>query len=181
VHRELASGLSAPVGFKNGTDGNVKIAVDALLAARQKHHFLSVHKSGQVAIVETRGNEDCHIILRGGKTPNYAADSVRAACEELKKAGLPERLMIDCSHANAAKDYRRQAEVAADIGRQIAAGERRIVGAMVESHLVEGRQDLAPGKPLTFGQSITDACLGWEASVRLLEELAHAVQKRRQG
>ena len=179
VHRELASGLSAPVGFKNGTDGNVKIAIDALLAARQKHHFLSVHKSGQVAIVETRGNDDCHIILRGGKTPNYGADSVQAACDELKKAKLPERLMIDCSHANAAKDYRRQAEVAADIGRQIAGGERRIVGAMVESHLVEGRQDLAPGKPLTFGQSITDACLGWEQSLEVLEGLAQAVRERR--
>jgi 3-deoxy-7-phosphoheptulonate synthase len=179
VHRELASGLSAPVGFKNGTDGNVKIAVDALLAARQKHHFLSVHKSGQVAIVETRGNDDCHIILRGGKTPNYDAPSVQAACEQLAHAGLAERLMIDCSHANAAKDYRRQAEVAAEIGRQIAGGERRIVGLMVESHLLEGRQDLDPGKPLIFGQSITDACLGWDDSVRLLEGLAEAVKARR--
>jgi 3-deoxy-7-phosphoheptulonate synthase len=179
VHRELASGLSAPVGFKNGTDGNVKIAVDALLAARQKHHFLSVHKNGQVAIVETRGNDDCHIILRGGKAPNYDAASVQAACAELERAKLPERLMIDCSHANAAKDYRRQAAVAADIGRQIARGERRIIGAMVESHLVEGRQDLAPGKPLVFGQSITDSCLGWDESVRLLEGLAEAVKERR--
>jgi 3-deoxy-7-phosphoheptulonate synthase len=179
VHRELASGLSAPVGFKNGTDGNVKIAVDALLAARQKHHFLSVHKSGQVAIVETRGNDDCHIILRGGQAPNYDAASVHAACEQLARAGLAERLMIDCSHANASKDYRRQAEVAAEIGRQIAAGERRIVGVMVESHLVEGRQDLEPGKPLAFGQSITDACLGWDDSVKLLEGLAEAVRARR--
>jgi 3-deoxy-7-phosphoheptulonate synthase len=179
VHRELASGLSAPVGFKNGTDGNVRIAVDALLAARQKHHFLSVHKSGQVAIVETRGNEDCHIILRGGKAPNYDAASVEAACAELTKAKLPERLMIDCSHANAAKDYRRQAAVAADVAGQIAGGERRVVGLMVESHLVEGRQDLVPGKPLKFGQSITDSCLGWDDSVRVLEELAGAVRKRR--
>jgi 3-deoxy-7-phosphoheptulonate synthase len=179
VHRELASGLSAPVGFKNGTDGNVKIAVDALLAAGEKHHFLSVHKNGQVAIVETRGNDDCHIILRGGKAPNYDAASVQAACAELARAKLPERLMIDCSHANAAKDYRRQALVAADIGRQIALGERRIVGAMVESHLVEGRQDLAPGKPLVFGQSITDSCLGWDESARLLEGLADAVKGRR--
>jgi len=179
VHRELASGLSAPVGFKNGTDGNVKIAVDALLAARQKHHFLSVHKSGQVAIVETRGNDDCHIILRGGKNPNYDAPSVQAACGELARAGLPERLMVDCSHANAAKDYRRQAEVAADVGRQIAGGERRIVGVMVESHLLEGRQELEPGKALTFGQSITDACLGWDDSVKLLEGLAEAVKARR--
>ncbi len=180
VHRELASGLSAPVGFKNGTDGNVKIAVDALLAARQKHHFLSVHKSGQVAIVETRGNDDCHIILRGGKNPNYDAASVQAACAHLAQAGLPERLMIDCSHANASKDYRRQVEVCDDIGRQIAGGERRIVGVMVESHLVEGRQELVAGKPLKFGQSITDPCLGWEDSVRLLEALAEAVRKRRQ-
>jgi len=179
VHRELASGLSAPVGFKNGTDGNVKIAVDALLAARQKHHFLSVHKSGQVAIVETRGNDDCHIILRGGKNPNYEAAAVQAACEQLARAGLPERLMIDCSHANASKDYRRQAEVAADIGRQIAGGERRIVGVMVESHLVEGRQDLEPGRALAFGQSITDACLGWDDSVKLLGTLAQGVKARR--
>ena len=179
VHRELASGLSDPVGFKNGTDGNVKIAVDALLAARQKHHFLSVHKNGQVAIVETRGNDDCHIILRGGKNPNYDTASVQAACAELARAKLPERLMIDCSHANAAKDYRRQAAVASDIGRQVAGGERRIIGAMVESHLVEGRQDLAPGKPLVFGQSITDSCLGWDESVRLLEHLAEAVKERR--
>jgi 3-deoxy-7-phosphoheptulonate synthase len=179
VHRELASGLSAPVGFKNGTDGNVKIAVDALLAARQKHYFLSVHKSGQVAIVETRGNDDCHIILRGGRAPNYDSESVDKACSELAHAKLPERLMIDCSHANAAKDYRRQAAVAADIGRQIAGGERRIVGVMVESHLVEGRQDLESGKPLAFGQSITDACLGWDDSMRLLEGLASAVSERR--
>ena len=179
VHRELASGLSAPVGFKNGTDGNVKIAIDALLAARQKHHFLSVHKSGQVAIVETRGNDDCHIILRGGKAPNYDAQSVSAACTELAKAGLAERLMIDCSHANAAKQYRRQVEVAQDIAGQIARNERRIIGVMVESHLVEGRQDAVTGQPLKFGQSITDACLGWEDSIGLLQDLAHAVKKRR--
>ncbi|HYL87443.1 MAG TPA: 3-deoxy-7-phosphoheptulonate synthase [Burkholderiales bacterium] len=180
VHRELASGLSAAVGFKNGTDGNVKIAVDALLAARQKHHFLSVHKSGQVAIVETRGNEDCHIILRGGKEPNYDAASVQAACRELARAGLPERLMIDCSHANAAKDYRRQAQVAREVASQIVGGERRIVGLMVESHLIEGRQDLVEGKPLRFGQSITDACLGWEDSAALLADLARAVRQRRE-
>jgi 3-deoxy-7-phosphoheptulonate synthase len=179
VHRELASGLSAPVGFKNGTDGNVKIAVDAMLAARQKHHFLSVHKSGQVAIVETRGNDDCHIILRGGKAPNYDAASVAAACAELAKAGLPERLMIDCSHANAAKQYKRQVEVAQDIAGQIGRRERRIIGAMVESHLVEGRQDPAAGQPLKFGQSITDACLGWDDSAALLQVLAEAVKKRR--
>jgi len=179
VHRELASGLSAAVGFKNGTDGNVKIAVDAILAARQKHHFLSVHKSGQVAIVETRGNEDCHVILRGGKAPNYDAASVQAVCAQLAAAGLPERLMIDCSHANSSKDFRRQAEVAKSVGEQLAAGERRIIGLMIESHLVEGRQDLESGKPLAFGQSITDACLGWEASTGLLESLANSVRERR--
>ncbi len=180
VHRELGSGLSAAVGFKNGTDGNVKIAVDALLAARESHHFLSVHKSGQVAIVETRGNEDCHIILRGGKEPNYDAKSVQVACSALASAGLPERLMIDCSHANAAKQFRRQLEVAADVGRQLAGGERRIAGVMVESHLVEGRQDLERGRPLVFGQSITDPCLGWDDSVKLLESLAQAVRRRRE-
>jgi len=179
VHRELASGLSAPVGFKNGTDGNVRIAVDALLAARQKHHFLSVHKSGQVAIVETRGNEDCHIILRGGRTPNYDAASVAAACEELAKARLPERLMIDCSHANAAKQYQKQADVAADIAAQLGGAEKRVVGVMVESNLVEGRQELVPGKALKFGQSVTDACLGWDDSIKVLETLAEGVRKRR--
>jgi 3-deoxy-7-phosphoheptulonate synthase len=180
VHRELASGLSAPVGFKNGTDGNVKIAVDALLAAGQKHHFLSVHKSGQVAIVETRGNDDCHVILRGGKAPNYDGASVQAACEELAKAKLPQRLMVDCSHANSSKQFKRQADVAGDIAARVAQGERRIVGLMVESHLVEGRQDLEAGKPLKFGQSITDPCLGWDDSVKVLEVLADGVRKRRQ-
>jgi 3-deoxy-7-phosphoheptulonate synthase len=179
VHRELASGLSAPVGFKNGTDGNVRIAVDAILAARQKHQFLSVHKSGQVSIVETRGNEDCHIILRGGKAPNYDAASIKAACEELAKSRLECRLMIDFSHANAAKLYKRQMDVARDVGRQVADGARCIIGAMVESHLVEGKQDLVPGKALTFGQSITDPCIGWEDSVELLEVLAAAVKARR--
>jgi 3-deoxy-7-phosphoheptulonate synthase len=180
VHRELASGLSAAVGFKNGTDGNVKIAIDALLAARQKHHFLSVHKSGQVAIVQTRGNEDCHIILRGGKAPNFDSASVQAACAELSRAKLPERLMIDCSHANSSKDYRRQVEVARDIGRQLEGGERRIIGVMVESHLIEGRQDLEGAKALAFGQSITDACLGWDDSRGVLETLASAVRRRRE-
>ncbi len=179
VHRELASGLSAAVGFKNGTDGNVRIAVDAILAARQQHHFLSVHKSGQVAIVQTRGNDDCHIILRGGRQPNYDAASVAAACQELRAAGLAERLMIDLSHANSRKDYKRQAEVCRDVAGQLAAGQACIVGAMIESHLVEGRQELIPGRPLAFGQSITDACLGWEDSLALLEELAEAVRKRR--
>ena len=179
VHRELSSGLSAPVGFKNGTDGNVRIAVDAILAARQKHHFLSVHKSGQVSIVETRGNDDCHIILRGGKTPNYGAASVKAACAELAKAKLDCRLMIDCSHANASKQYKRQMEVARDVAGQVAGGSRCIIGAMVESHLVEGKQELVADKPLAFGQSITDACIGWEDSVELLDVLAAAVKARR--
>src|SRR5947207_8536862 len=181
VHRELASGLSAAVGFKNGTDGNVKIAIDALLAARQKHHFLSVHKSGQVAIVETRGNEDCHIILRGGREPNYDARAVQAACAELARAGLPERLMIDCSHANASKQYKRQVDVAQDVARQLEAGERRVIGVMVESHLVEGRQDLEAGSTLRFGQSITDGCLGWDDSRAALEALAGALKRRRAG
>jgi len=182
VHRELASGLSAPVGFKNGTDGNVRIAVDAILAARQKHHFLSVHKSGQVAIVQTRGNDDCHIILRGGKHPNYDAASVKAACDELAKSKLDCRLMIDFSHANSSKQYQRQKVVARDVAGQVAGGSRCIVGVMVESHLVEGRQELAVGKSpgkLKFGQSITDACIGWEDSVQLLETLAAAVKARR--
>ncbi len=181
VHRELASGLSAPVGFKNGTDGNVRIAVDAILAAQQRHHFLSVHKNGQVAIVETRGNGDCHIILRGGQQPNYDAASVDAACKALAAAGVNEHLMIDCSHANSRKDYRRQIEVGLDVGAQLAGGERRIAGVMIESHLEAGRQDLVPGKPLAYGQSITDACIGFEDSVPLLESLADSVQRRRGG
>ncbi len=180
VHRELASGLSAAVGFKNGTDGDVRIAVDAILAARQKHHFLSVHKSGQVAIVETRGNDDCHVILRGGSQPNYDAASVEAACRELAGAGLAQRLMIDCSHANSRKDYRRQREVCANVCEQVAQGEDRVIGVMIESQLMEGRQDLVPGKALSFGQSITDACLGWDDSSKLLAALAEAVARRRE-
>jgi len=179
VHRELASGLSAPVGFKNGTDGDVQIAVDAVLAARQKHCFLSVHKSGQVAIVQTRGNDDCHIILRGGRQPNFDAASVDAACAELARAKLPARLMVDFSHANSSKQYKRQLDVAQNIAAQVGEGSRRVVGVMVESHLVEGRQELQPGKPLQFGQSITDACLGWDDSVSLLDTLADAVKARR--
>jgi len=179
VHRELASGLSAPIGFKNGTDGNVKIAVDAILAAGQHHHFMSVHMNGQVAIVETRGNDDCHIILRGGKATNFDSASVAEAARALKAAGLPEHLMIDCSHANSQKDYKKQAEVASDIAAQLAAGERRITGVMIESHLKSGRQDQKPGVELQYGQSITDACLGWEESVPVLEQLAEAVRARR--
>lgn len=179
VHRELASGLSAPIGFKNGTDGNLKIAIDALLASAQPHHFLSVHKNGQVAIVETGGNEDCHVILRGGKVPNYDAESVNSACSSLKAAGLMERLMIDLSHSNSSKQYKKQIEVAGDVGAQIAKGDRRIIGIMVESHLVEGKQDLIEGKPLVYGQSITDACIGWEDSEKVLNLLAESVRARR--
>jgi 3-deoxy-7-phosphoheptulonate synthase len=179
VHRELASGLSCPVGFKNGTDGNIRIAVDAIKTARQPHHFLSVTKAGHSAIVSTNGNEDCHVILRGGPKPNYDAASVDAAAKQLAAAGLEQRLMIDFSHANSSKDYHRQMEVCADVAGQIGAGDVRIVGVMVESHLHPGRQDLVPGKPLAYGVSITDACIGWDDSVKLLERLAEAVRKRR--
>jgi len=179
VHRELASGLSCPVGFKNGTDGNVRIAVDALKAARAPHHFLSVTKAGHSAIVSTNGNEDCHIILRGGKHPNYDAASVEAAARELAAAGLEQRLMIDCSHSHAQKMYQRQLDVAREVARQVATGEERIIGVMIESHLKAGRQDLVAGKPLVYGQSITDACIGWEESVPALRNLAEAVRKRR--
>ncbi|AWB32666.1 3-deoxy-7-phosphoheptulonate synthase AroG [Orrella marina] len=179
VHRELASGLSCPVGFKNGTDGSVRIAVDAIKAASQPHHFLSVTKGGHSAIVSTGGNEDCHAILRGGKAPNYDAASVQAACEDLAKAGLAQRLMIDASHANSSKKPENQPAVCQDIGQQIAAGDTRIVGVMVESHLVAGRQDLVTGQPLTYGQSITDGCIDWEASEAVLDNLAQAVRERR--
>jgi len=179
VHRELASGLSCPVGFKNGTDGNVRIAVDALKAARTPHHFLSVTKEGHSAIVSTNGNEDCHIILRGGKHPNYDAASVDAAAKELAAAGLEQKLMVDCSHNNSQKMYQRQIDVAREVGRQAAAGEGRVIGVMVESNLKAGRQDLVPGKQLVYGQSITDACIGWEDSVPLLRNLAESVRKRR--
>jgi len=178
-HRQLASGLSCPVGFKNGTDGNIRIAVDAIKAASARHHFISVTKSGHVAVFKTAGNEDCHVILRGGKAPNYDAASVDGACRELAAAGLAQRVMVDFSHANSAKDYRRQSEVAQDVARQLAGGERRIVGAMVEGHLNAGRQDLLPGRKLDYGVSITDACLGWDETVKLLETLAEAVRKRR--
>lgn len=179
VHRELASGISCPIGFKNGTDGNIRIAVDAIKAAASPHHFLSVTKAGHSAIVSTNGNEDCHVILRGGKQPNYDAASVDAACQELANAGLAARVMVDFSHANSRKDYKRQLEVAEDCATQLGNGEERIFGVMIESHLKEGRQDLVPGKPLAKGVSITDACLGWEDSVRALEILADGVVKRR--
>src|SRR4051812_38645669 len=179
VHRELASGLSVPVGFKNGTDGNIQIAIDAIQAAGHPHHFLSVTKQGLSAIVATRGNPDCHLILRGGNSePNYDAGAVARAVAVLEKAKVPERLMIDCSHGNSRKDPTRQPDVARDIAGQIRAGGRAIAGVMIESHLVGGRQDPVPGKPLTRGQSITDACLAWSDTVPTLRELADAVRAR---
>jgi 3-deoxy-7-phosphoheptulonate synthase len=184
VHRELASGISAPIGFKNGTDGNIRIATDAIQAAARGHHFLSVHKNGQVAIVQTNGNKDCHVILRGGKAPNYDAASVQAACDDLLKAGLPATLMVDCSHANSSKQHQKQLDVARDIAAQMAGGSRRVFGVMVESHLTEGAQKFSPGKDsvsaLAYGQSITDACLGWEDSQRTLQLLSEAVKVRRE-
>ena len=179
VHRELASGLSCPVGFKNATDGAVKIAIDAIRAARRPHHFLSLTKDGNSAIFSTTGNEDSHIILRGGVAPNYDAASVAAAAAELQQAGLPATIMIDFSHANSSKDYRRQIPVGRDVAGQIAAGDRRVIGVMLESHLNAGQQKLEPGKPLAYGMSITDACLGWDDSEQLLRELAQAVAQRR--
>jgi len=179
IHRELASGLSCPVGFKNGTDGNIKIAVDAIRAAQAPHHFLSVTKAGHSAIVSTAGNEDCHIILRGGKAPNYDAANVDAAAKGLAEAGLAQRLMVDFSHSNSSKDPQKQMNVGADIARQMSGGEERIFGIMVESHLKAGRQDLAPGKPLVYGQSITDGCISWEDTVKLLDTLAVGVRERR--
>jgi 3-deoxy-7-phosphoheptulonate synthase len=179
VHRELASGLSCPVGFKNGTDGNVRIAVDAIRAAQAPHHFLSVTKGGHTAIVSTSGNEDCHIILRGGSKPNYDAASVDAASKTLAEVGIPARLMIDFSHGNSSKKPEKQAEVGEEVARQIAAGDERIVGMMLESHLRGGRQDLIPGKELTYGMSITDGCLAWEESRKVLDMLSIAVRQRR--
>ena len=183
VHRELASGLSAPIGFKNGTDGNIKIATDAIQAAARPHHFLSIHKNGQVSVVETKGNKDCHVILRGGKEPNYEAQHVQAACAELAAAKLPASLMIDLSHANSSKKHERQIIVADDIAKQIESGSHTIFGVMVESHLNDGAQKFTPGKDdpnkLEYGKSITDACINWDDSVKVLERLATAVKKRR--
>ena len=183
VHRELASGLSAPIGFKNGTDGNIKIATDAIQAAAGGHHFLSVHKNGQVAIVQTNGNPDCHVILRGGKAPNYDSASVAAACKDLEKAKLPATLMVDCSHANSSKQHEKQVEVARDIAGQVAGGSRSVFGVMVESHLNAGSQKFTPGKDdansLDYGKSITDACLGWDDSLQALDMLSVAVKTRR--
>ena len=179
VHRELASGLSCPVGFKNGTDGNVKIAIDAVQAASHPHHFLAVTKQGRSAIAATAGNADCHVILRGGKAPNYDAASVDAVCKQLGAASLMPRVMVDVSHGNSSKRPENQPVVIADIARQIEVGEQRIAGVMVESHLKAGRQDLVAGRPLLYGQSITDGCIDWEMSVQVLEQLAGAVQRRR--
>ncbi|HEY2978835.1 MAG TPA: 3-deoxy-7-phosphoheptulonate synthase, partial [Burkholderiaceae bacterium] len=183
VHRELSSGLSAPIGFKNGTDGNIKIATDAIQAAARPHHFLSVHKNGQVAIVETKGNKDCHVILRGGKAPNYDATHVAAACKEIEAAKLDCTLMVDCSHANSSKQHERQLDVARDVGEQLKAGSRCIFGVMVESHLHGGAQKFSPGKDdpakLEYGKSITDACIDWDQSLAVLEVLDKAVRARR--
>jgi 3-deoxy-7-phosphoheptulonate synthase len=183
VHRELASGVSAPIGFKNGTDGNIRIAVDAIQSAARPHHFLSVHKNGQVSIVETTGNAECHVILRGGKEPNFDAASVQAACAQLEAAKLPPRLMVDCSHANSSKQHDKQRDVARDIAAQISGGSNGIFGVMVESHLNAGAQRFTPGQDdpakLAYGQSITDACIGWDDSLSVLEVLSDAVKARR--
>jgi 3-deoxy-7-phosphoheptulonate synthase len=178
-HRQLASGLSCPVGFKNGTDGGVKVAVDAIVAAAAPHAFMGMTKMGQAAIFETRGNRDCHVILRGGRQPNYGAEHVDAVCAALGGAGLREQVMIDVSHANSGKQHLRQIEIAADIASRIAAGERRITGVMIESHLEDGRQDLRPGVVLRHGVSITDACIGWAQTEPVLRALAAAVHTRR--
>ncbi len=179
VHRELASGLSCPVGFKNGTDGTTRIAVDAIGAAIRPHHFLSLRKEGNSGIFSTTGNPDCHIILRGGKTPNYDTASINRVAAELENAGLLNNVMIDFSHANSNKKYELQMKVGADVANQIAVGDKRIFGVMTESHLVAGRQDIVEGQELTYGQSITDACLGWDDTETLIGKLAQAVQKRR--
>ena len=179
THRQLASGLSCPVGFKNGTDGSIRVAVDALRAAAAPHAFIGMTKTGQAAIFETVGNEDCHVILRGGKAPNYDNASVDSAARELSGAGLAPHLMVDFSHANSSKQYQKQVEVAGDVAAQLASGEERIMGVMVESHLSPGRQDLVPGKPLARGVSITDACLGWDDTEAVLETLAEGVRGRR--
>ena len=183
VHRELASGLSAPIGFKNGTDGNIRIATDAIQAAARGHHFLSVHKNGQVAIVHTDGNKDCHVILRGGKAPNYDAASVDAACQELAASKLHPSLMVDCSHANSSKQHEKQLDVARDVAAQVSAGSRGVFGLMVESHLHGGAQKFTPGKDqaakLEYGKSITDACIGWDGTQTILQVLSDAVRARR--
>ncbi len=180
-HRQLASGLSCAVGFKNGTDGSIKIAADAILAARAPHAFMGMTKMGMAAIFETRGNDDCHLILRGGKTPNYDAAHVESSCAVLRAAGLREQVMVDVSHGNSSKQYPLQIEVAHDVAMQIAAGDRRITGVMIESHLEAGRQDLTAGVALQHGVSITDACIGFTQTVPVLRGLASAVRARRAG
>ncbi|WP_352539976.1 MULTISPECIES: 3-deoxy-7-phosphoheptulonate synthase [unclassified Mesorhizobium] len=179
IHRELASGLSCPVGFKNGTDGNLRIAAEAVKSAAQPHHFMAVTKGGRSAIATTTGNEDCHVILRGGIVPNYDAASIAAASAELGRIGVAPRLMIDVSHANSNKKPENQPLVAADVAGQIAAGDERIIGVMIESNLVAGRQDVVPGKPLLYGQSITDGCIDWATTETVLHGLADAVEQRR--
>ncbi|EJB02414.1 3-deoxy-D-arabino-heptulosonate 7-phosphate (DAHP) synthase [Rhizobium leguminosarum bv. trifolii WSM597] len=179
IHRQLASGLSCPIGFKNGTDGSARVALDAILAASQPHHFPAVTKDGQAAIASTRGNEDCHIILRGGKQPNYEAADVEAVVGEAVKLGVTPRILIDASHANSSKDPMNQPRVVKSVAAQVAAGNRHIKGMMIESNLVAGRQDLVPGKPLVYGQSITDGCIDWDMSVATLEDLAQSARARR--
>ncbi|RWO92903.1 3-deoxy-7-phosphoheptulonate synthase [Mesorhizobium sp.] len=179
IHRELASGLSCPVGFKNGTDGNLRIAAEAVKSAAQPHHFMAVTKGGRSAIATTTGNEDCHVILRGGIMPNYDATSIAAACAELGRIGVAPRLMIDVSHANSNKKQENQPMVAADVAGQVAAGDERIIGVMIESNLVAGRQEVTPGKPLVYGQSITDGCIDWTTTETVLHGLADALERRR--
>ena len=181
VHRELASGLSCPVGFKNSTDGSLQVAIDAIRSASRPHHFLSVTKAGRSAIFSTAGNEDCHIILRGGRQPNYDGESIAQACAQLRAAEIPEVVMVDCSHANSRKDPARQADVVQSVAEQVAGGDRRIIGLMLESHLHAGRQDIVAGRPLVYGQSITDACMGWDDSAASLRALAEAARQRRRG
>jgi 3-deoxy-7-phosphoheptulonate synthase len=178
-HRQLASGLSCPVGFKNGTDGSVKIAADAVMAAAAPHAFMGMTKMGQAAIFETRGNADCHVILRGGKQPNYSAGDVQAACDVMRSAGLREAVMVDVSHANSSKQHHKQIEVAHNVAAQVAGGDARIIGLMIESHLNEGRQDIVAGQTLARGVSVTDACIAFEQTVPVLEALAAAVRTRR--
>lgn len=178
-HRQLASGVSCPVGFKNGTDGSLRIAVDAIKAAAARHHFISITKSGHVGVFSTSGNEDTHVILRGGKAPNYDAASVAQACQELANAGLRQQVMIDFSHANSSKQHMKQIEVGADVAAQVGGGDTRIIGVMIESHLNGGRQDLVPGQTLEYAKSITDACIAWDDTIPVLQMLASAVKKRR--
>jgi len=180
VHRELASGLSCPVGFKNSTDGSLQIAIDAIRSASRPHHFLSMTKAGRSAIFSTAGNGDCHIILRGGRQPNYDAENIAGACGQLQASGLPEAVMVDCSHANSRKDPARQVDVVRTVADQVGNGDRRIVGVMLESHLQAGRQDIVAGRPLVYGQSITDACMGWGDSEVALGVLAAAARRRRE-